>query len=288
MKSKKLIVLISILIIVILILVLLPFIKIRGENTIKYIAYTDHSFKYEDEKSCYNESYFYNDEMDISISSVDVKKFLFFYFTTINFKEGNVCRYEYYLEEDYIDNFINNAEIIYNGNNIDISELISGRKAIVSNTLYLGNDYQNMISYKLDGKYQDLYVFYVDNLLVIQVGNRDEGAKFIAYEKKANLVFEIQSNRVNCPTPTLMIYDNNTYEYYCAYNDDGNVLIPKSGTYQYDASLVLKSIGKYPELDTVPYVVTDGTGVKYTVYENNVELHDLLAEIGLNLDKCVE
>ena len=38
------------------------------------------------------------------------------------------------------------------------------------------------IDYVLDGKYETLYVFYVDDLLVIQVGFSDEGPKFIAYK----------------------------------------------------------------------------------------------------------
>lgn len=286
--KKKLFVFTVVLVVIILILVLLPFIKIKSNGKINYISYTDQSFKYEDGKSCYSESYFYNEKMDISISDVDSRRILFFYFNTIQYKEGNVCDYEYYLEEEYITNFLNNAEIIYNDNNLDIGKLIEGRKAIVSNTLYLGNDYNNMINYKLDGKYQILYVFYVDDLLVIQVGNRDEGAKFIAYEKESDLVLEIQSNRLNCPTPLLKLYSDNTYEYHYTYNTDGNILIPKSGTYNYDISLILDSVDKYPELDTGPYVLTDESGVKYSVYDNNLELTDLLSEIGLNLDQCLE
>ena len=112
-KTDKLyIILGSIVGFIILFFIIIPFIKFRSDSTIKYIAYKDHSFKYEEDIMCYDESYFYNKNMDISISSVEVKKYLFFYFTTIHYKEGNVCDYEYYLEEEYITNFINNAEII--------------------------------------------------------------------------------------------------------------------------------------------------------------------------------
>ena len=38
------------------------------------------------------------------------------------------------------------------------------------------------MSYMLVDEYKELYVFYVDNLLVIQIGNTDEGAKYIAYK----------------------------------------------------------------------------------------------------------
>ena len=56
------------------------------------------------------------------------------------------------------------------------------KTAIVGNKRYFGDDYNNSIDYVLDGKYETLYVFYVDDLLVIQVGFSDEGPKFIAYK----------------------------------------------------------------------------------------------------------
>ena len=55
---------------------------------------------------------------------------------------------------------------------------------------YLGNDYSLNIGYILNGKHEDLYVFYVGDLLVIQVGLSDEGPKFIAYEKIDNVILD--------------------------------------------------------------------------------------------------
>lgn len=286
-SNKKYIILGSIIGFIVLFFIIIPFIKFRGDGTIKYIAYSDHSFKYEEDVMCYSESYFYNKDMDISISYVEVKKYLFFYLTTIHFKEGNVCDYEYYLEEDYINDFINNASIISNDNNIDISKLIKGRKAIVSNKLYLGNDYTNGIWYKLNEKYEELYVFYIDDLLVIQVGSRDDGAKFIAYERVDSPILEIQSNMINCPTPLLKLYSDKTYLFYDTYGNENGIFTPKRGTYNYDANLILASVGKYPELDSGPYILTDEFGVKYSIYENNIELQTLISEIGINLNKCL-
>ena len=59
---------------------------------------------------------------------------------------------------------------------------VKGKKAIIKNKRYTGNEYDKGIFYQLDGKYEELYVFYVDDLLVIQVGSPDELPKFIAYE----------------------------------------------------------------------------------------------------------
>lgn len=173
--------LISVILVLILILIIYPFIEININNKIIAFSYSDDISKFED-YGCYSESYFYNEKRDISIYNYDFKKFLFFHTIIIEYKDGNVCEKEYVLEEEYINNFIDRAEIEYNEKNIDLSKLIDGKTAIVSNKKYFGNDYDTSISYILDGKHEILYIFYVEDLLVIQVGLSDEGPKFIAYK----------------------------------------------------------------------------------------------------------
>lgn len=99
----------------------------------------------------------------------------------MEYVKGDVRETEFILDEAYIINFLENAEIEYNDNNIDLAKLIEGKEAVVGNQRYLGNDYANGIFYELDGKYEEMYIFYVDDLLVIQVGSPDEQPKFIAY-----------------------------------------------------------------------------------------------------------
>lgn len=176
---KKIIIISSIT--VILFLLFLPIIKIDKNNKLMFISYSDDISKYED-YTCYHESVSYLEKKDISIKKFNIRKFLIFYLFTLEYEKGNLCDTEYLLEESYITKFINEAEITYNSNNIDIKELIKGKTAIVSNTRYLGNDYETSISYKLDGKYEIMYIFYVDDLLIIQVGSPDESTKFIAYK----------------------------------------------------------------------------------------------------------
>ena len=85
------------------------------------------------------------------------------------------------LEESYIQNFLENAEIIENVKNIDLAEMIKGKEAIVGNKKDPGNDYETQIWYVLDGEEQVMYVYQSDDLLAIQVGVSDEGPKVIAY-----------------------------------------------------------------------------------------------------------
>ena len=175
---KKIFICISL--ILFLFLLIYPFIEIDTGNKIILFSYNDDVSKYED-VSCYDESYFYVEDKDISINNFTFSKFLFFHIITLDYEYGNVCETEYLLKEEYINNFLENAVILENENNIDLSKLIEGKKAIVSNKKYFGNDYKSSIYYKLNGEEQVMYIFYVDDLLVIQVGNTDEGCKFIAY-----------------------------------------------------------------------------------------------------------
>ncbi len=180
--KKSLIFLIIALIIIVIGLIAYPHIEIKTADKLFVCRYSDDLSEFEDNAS-YNELYFYNQKRDISIKSFDVKNFLFFYLLELEYTDGDFRKTQFVLEEEYIKNWIENAEITDNPNNIDIKALIADKKAVVSNKRYLGNDYENIITFKLDGRYDELSVFYVEDLLVIQVGSPDELPKFIAYRQ---------------------------------------------------------------------------------------------------------
>lgn len=162
-------------------LIVYPNIEFRKNNKLYKFTYSEDWSEFE-ENMCYNESYSYNNKRDISIYSWDIKKFLFFKVLVLDYKKGNVCNTEYLLEEEYIHRVISEADFISNEKNIDLKKLIEGKKAIVGNKRYFGNDYETFIEYKLDGEYKEMYIFYNDDLLIIQIGLSDEGPKFIAYK----------------------------------------------------------------------------------------------------------
>lgn len=179
--KKKIIVLSLIILVIISLFLILPFIEIRKGNKLIYIGYNDDISKYET-YTCYHESVSYNEKKNISITNFDIKKYLIFYIFTLDYEKGNLCDTEWLLEEEYISNFIENAEILDNPNNINIKELIEGKEAIVGNTRYFTDEDKSFISYKLDGKYNEMYIFYADGMVIIQVGSPDETTKFIAYK----------------------------------------------------------------------------------------------------------
>lgn len=175
--TKPLIIVVTILIAA---LIIYPHIEIDTGDRLIVCNYTGDFSEYDINHS-YNEVYCYNEKYDVSLHTFDVYNFLFFHVISMEYVKGDVRETEFILDEAYIINFLENAEIEYNDNNIDLAKLIEGKEAIVGNQRYLGNDYTNGIFYELDGKYEEMYVFYVDDLLVIQVGSPDELPKFIAY-----------------------------------------------------------------------------------------------------------
>lgn len=179
--KKRISIIVSIIIMFVIFISLIPLIKIDKNNTIKYISFSDDISKY-DEVTCYDDGMSYYKKKDITIKEIDIEKKLFFYVLTIKYVNGNLCDSEFILEESYIENFIENAKIISNENNIDLNNLIKDKQVIIKNKRYSGNNYDTFIEYKLQGKEEIMYIFYVDGLLVIQVGYSDEGPKFIAYK----------------------------------------------------------------------------------------------------------
>lgn len=176
---KKIISVISIIFFVVL--AIYPTIEFKNNDKLYKFSYTEDFGEFE-ENMCFSESFSYNKKRNISINKWRLKKFLVFKVFILDYEDGNICDSEYLLEESYIKNFLDNAKIEYNDSNINLSKLIYGKKAIVSNTRYYTEDEKYYIGYTLNDKYEDMYVFYVDNLLVIQVGLSDEGPKFIAYK----------------------------------------------------------------------------------------------------------
>lgn len=179
-RNLKKIILITIIFLIIIFLTI-PMLEIKTENKLYIIRYKENTDEFET-NSCYNESYFYNKKHNISLSNFKHKNFLFIHIHSFDYKEGNICKTEYQLEEEYIQNIISNATITSNPNNINLKTLIEGKTPIVGNTKYLGNDYTLSMDYILEEKEETLFVFYKYELLIIQIGHSDEGPKYIAYK----------------------------------------------------------------------------------------------------------
>ena len=185
-KNKVLKVFITVFIILAILAFCLLFvdkIKITSGNEIRYISLNDDiSWIEEDSVTCYDESYTYLKKKDISIKNIDIKKVGFLYYHTLKFEKGNVCDYEFYIEEKDFLYMITKGEIVENEDKLDLPKMIKGKEAIVGNTRYPWEDNYKYLGLNVDGKYLEIYVTERDGLLVIQIGNSDEGPKYIAYK----------------------------------------------------------------------------------------------------------
>ena len=182
-RNLKKIISITLAFIFICLAVLLIYPKIEFQKNGKLYAcrFSDDFSEFE-ENASYNELYFYYEKRDISLKTFNVDKFLCFYVLSFDYVEGDARKEMFKLEESYITNWLQNAEITENPNNVDVAGLIEGKTAIVEGKRYSGNDYENCIFFKLDGKEEVMYVFESNGLTVIQVGFSDESPKYIAYK----------------------------------------------------------------------------------------------------------
>ena len=179
--KKKVKIILFILLIIIGCLLIYPTIEFQTKDRLIAFRYSEDITEFESDIS-FNETYVYYEKRDISLREFEFKKFLCFHVISMEYIAGNYCDTQFVLEEDYIMNFLVHARIESNEGNIDIAKLIEGKEAIVGNTRYHGNDYENGIFYVLDGKDEEMYVFYAEDLLVIQVGSPDENPRYIAYK----------------------------------------------------------------------------------------------------------
>lgn len=107
-------------------------------------------------------------------------------------------------------------------------------------------------------------------------------------ENEVKLAYTISYSGMNCPTPTLYLYNDNTYKYYYTFSTDNEKLISKTGTYNYDIKKIINNIDKYEENNFGTYSIKEENGKNYTTYNTNTELQELLTSLGITLEKCLK
>lgn len=185
-KNKFFKVFITILIVVLVVVFGLLFIdkvKITVGNEIRYVSLSSDVLWIDDNSiTCYDDGLTYLKDKDITIKNINFEKLGFLWYHRVTFEKGNLCDYEFYLEEKDFLYMITKGEIVENKSKLDLSEMIKGKEAIVGNTRYPWVEDYKYIGLNIDGKYKEIYVTEREDMLVIQIGNSDEGPKYIAYK----------------------------------------------------------------------------------------------------------
>lgn len=185
-KNKVFKVFITLFVVVVILVFSLLFIdkiKITSGDEIRFIS-LDENIDWLDKDSitCYDESYTYMKDRDITVDSINIKKVWFLWYHRYTFREGNVCEYEFFIDEKDFLYMITKGEVIENEDKVDLIKMIKGKEAITGNKRYSLEENRKFIMLKIDDEEKEIYVDEVDGLVIIQIGNTDEGPKYIAYK----------------------------------------------------------------------------------------------------------
>ena len=106
-------------------------------------------------------------------------------------------------------------------------------------------------------------------------------------ENEVKLLYTISYSGLNCHTPILYLYSDNTYEYYYTFGTGNEKLIPKTGTYNYDITKIINNVDNYAENKIGQYFIQDQNENTYITYNTNMELQELLTSLDVRLDTCL-
>lgn len=126
----------------------------------------------------------------------------------------------------------------------------------------------------------DRYGTSPNNVLLIEsiIYEKEEKLKDLTDK---NLIFEIYSNAHALPVQ-LKVYDDNTYEYIYSCIEKGKI-----GDYTYDVNKILNNIGKYTDDGMGSFTIKDNENNIYQTYNTNIELHNFLKSININLNESL-
>lgn len=105
--------------------------------------------------------------------------------------------------------------------------------------------------------------------------------------ENVKLSYTISYEGIDCDTPKLYLYSDNSFEYDTIAINERNDQILKSGIYNYDIKKIIDNIDKYKDDNHEPYSIIDENGNKYFTYSTNVELEELLSSLNVTLEKCL-
>ena len=158
-----------------------PQIEIKTENVLIALRYSDDISEF-DTLATADETYFYNENHDISLYDFEIDNFLVFHKITMKYKDGDMRKKQFSIEPEHIENLLKNWQITENEGDVDVAEMLEGKKAIQQNERIPFDNFTHSIYYVFDGEENVMHIGEKNGQVLIQIGNSDEGPKYIAYE----------------------------------------------------------------------------------------------------------
>lgn len=241
------------------------------------------------------EAIIHNDESLINVNNDEIYKLVTDMWCKTMLNDGGSHESSYYIF-DFSKNKVEKYESYYRAyEGYDYKDRLIYTKEIDKETLSSIKNTLNTLLYKEDDK--------EDNLCPFSIIHNDEEKEIYNEESinklneiifkldgnnnKKELVFSLKSTNLKCLSPSLEVYNDNTYELFATIRDENDSLVTiKKGTYNYNLDLILNdNISNYLVDSDSAHILIDGDGKEYRldVYE---PLDTFLKSIDVNIDVC--
>lgn len=122
--------------------------------------------------------------------------------------------------------------------------------------------------------------------IINSITSNDES--FLNKDNKVSLSYTISYSGINCLTPTLYLYSDNTYEYYYTFGVDNQRIVPKTGSYNIDILDIITTREEVNDYMAGVYTITDANKKSYSISVGNNKINNLLKTLNAPLAKCLE
>ncbi len=126
-----------------------------------------------------------------------------------------------------------------------------------------------------------------ENLMMSIIKNDESLLKDI--KNQAKLSYVISYSGIDCLTPKLYLYSDNTYEFYYTFGSDDQVLKPKTGTYNVNILDIINTSEKTTDYGMGVYTILDkSTDKSYHISPLDNKINNLFKTLNISLQKCLE
>ena len=256
------------------------------DNVQKLIKYLDDNFEVKE------------DTLNIDYNNLDNKQFIILYSAFNNFEaqfevaveDYKYCLYLAYNDDNYIIYLKDNDEILVKkvktkSNNYAVSKVEDSyviNFSEVSNTMVI-NYLKNLF---INNNATQLYKNFVRKDEKKYIDSLVNNSEDYLLSNEVKLMDTIKYVGINCVTPIVYLYDDNSYEYYTTCGSSNTYIKPTEGTYNYIIDNLFIEAGDVSNLNEY-YIINDYINNEtYYIDSSAYYINELLNQMGINLATC--